>query len=555
MIRFRIHIVFSIVIAAMLSMWGCRGGDTDYRRTLLHAESITDSLPDSALAIVQSIPFDSIESDRLRALHSLVMAHAKYKLYIEEPADSLLMRAEEIFREENDKPRLMKILFLLAYRLNNWCEYSTSLTKALESRDIAKSLGNYEYQARASEQAGITLHNNCSFIHSLKLTKEAIDYYDKANMQRHKLFSLADCGKCYSNIRQDSLALELLDSICCLPGVHNDSVFMVYAYHSMIDPLIRLNKNREAANIIDSIYKYSSPLYLPELDYILKVELANDNLAKARELIDSIKLTQQDWDRNSGVLNSISLYLFKTGNSDSAYRISRMQSELQLSGLRRIMSQNLDKVCGDYSKSVLDAEVDRQVRRSHIFGGLLCAAVIILIVSVFIYRHRIRKRREAEFGYISRIKELCDDNEARLDSIFRNRIGILNGLCNEYFSERDAKDKIRAMTYRRVVQELQQFSSEESLKELERHIDERTNRLASKFAPFMKEKPVYRPMILFILAGLRPSAICMLCDLSRSNVYTMKFRLKEMILNSDSEDKSELLSALGIKSEEQPISH
>lgn len=105
------------------------------------------------------------------------------------------------------------------------------------------------------------------------------------------------------------------------------------------------------------------------------------------------------------------------------------------------------------------------------------------------------------------------------------------------------------MTYRRVVQELQQFSSEESLKELERHIDERTNGLASKFAPFMKEKPVYRPMILFILAGLRPSAICMLCDLSRSNVYTMKFRLKEMILNSDSEDKSELLSALGIKTD------
>lgn len=549
MIRFRIHIVFSIVMAAMLSMWGCRGGDTDYRRTLLHAESITDSLPDSALAIVQSIPFDSIKSDRLRALHSLVMAHAKYKLYIEEPADSIQMRAEEIFREENDKPLLMKILFLLAYRLNNWGEYSLSLTKALECRDIAIDLGNNEYRARACDQAAVVLSENYSFVHGFNLFKEASIFFDRANMQRHKLFSLADCGKCYSNLRQDSLALALLDSLSAIPGIRGDSVYMMAINRSRIDPLLYHGRNKEAADIVDSMYKYSTPKYEPDIRFILDVELANGDLVKSRELIDSITAIWPYWNKDARFLEALTIYLSKTGRADSACIVALQLAELQRSGLRRVMSQNLDKVCGDYSKSVLDAEVDRQVRRSHIFGGLLCAAVIILTVSVFIYRHRIQKRRDAEFGYISRIKELCDDNEARLDSIFRNRIGILNGLCNEYFSERDAKDKIRAMTYRRVVQELQQFSSEESLKELERHIDERTNGLASKFAPFMKEKPVYRPMILFILAGLRPSAICMLCDLSRSNVYTMKFRLKEMILNSDSEDKSELLSALGIKTD------
>lgn len=100
------------------------------------------------------------------------------------------------------------------------------------------------------------------------------------------------------------------------------------------------------------------------------------------------------------------------------------------------------------------------------------------------------------------------------------------------------------MIYRNTLKELQRFKSEENLNEIELIINQHMDGIASKFSPVITSDPKLRPMILFILAGLKPSAISMLCDISRSNVYTQKSRIKADICKMDIPDKAALINAL-----------
>lgn len=55
--------------------------------------------PDSALEILNNIDVDNLTSDRLKAMHALLLAHACYKKFIPLKSDSLLNFACIYFNE------------------------------------------------------------------------------------------------------------------------------------------------------------------------------------------------------------------------------------------------------------------------------------------------------------------------------------------------------------------------------------------------------------------------------------------------------------------------
>lgn len=539
-----IHIVFAIALTAMLALCTCGKRDREYEAELSRAEALTDSLPDTALAITGRIPLESIRSPRLRALHTLVKTEARYKLYIDSPDDSLLSLAAAEFRSLNDRPRLMRTLFQLSLCKYYLVKYTEAMTPALESRDIAIELGNDEYIARASNQAAIVLHNNCSFTHALELTNDAIRHFRLAGMPRHERFAAVARGQVYSNMRSDSNALRILDSLSTLPDIREDSTFIEYVYTSKIDPLLSLGRNKEAADVVDSMVKYATPRFGPDIRYVAAVELANGNTERAAPLLDSIISTQSDWQRDARVLEVLSSYLSMTGRPDSAFTVARQLADLELLGIRRLMTQNLDKICGDYSTAVQAKAARKQFNYSLSIAIALLSVICVLSITFFRHRRKMKKRLKEKCDSLARAKEICTSNSQRIWTTFNNRIATLNGICDQYYSERRSDDTIRKMIYRNTLRELQRFKTEENLNEIELIINQHMDGIASKFGPVIAADPKLRPMILFILAGLKPSAISMLCDISRSNVYTQKSRIKAVISKMDIPEKAVLINAL-----------
>lgn len=57
-------------------------GSGEARCSLAEAETIMNERPDSALAILESIPSSGLRSDRDRALHALLLTQARSKCYL-----------------------------------------------------------------------------------------------------------------------------------------------------------------------------------------------------------------------------------------------------------------------------------------------------------------------------------------------------------------------------------------------------------------------------------------------------------------------------------------
>ena len=73
---------YAILAALLLSIASCRRDNATLER-MRHAEAIMHTSPDSALAIIRSIPDSTLHSAEARALHALLLTQALDKNYLD----------------------------------------------------------------------------------------------------------------------------------------------------------------------------------------------------------------------------------------------------------------------------------------------------------------------------------------------------------------------------------------------------------------------------------------------------------------------------------------
>lgn len=66
-----------IALAALVMLLSCRHGHGPARALLDRAEALTPSRPDSALALLESIPATSLHPGEETALHALLLTQAR----------------------------------------------------------------------------------------------------------------------------------------------------------------------------------------------------------------------------------------------------------------------------------------------------------------------------------------------------------------------------------------------------------------------------------------------------------------------------------------------
>ena len=87
------------ILAALLT--ACTG-KTDYNTTLVQADSLMASRPDSALHMLQGISTKSLSTKADRAYHALLLTQARDKNYIRQTDDSLIQVAVRYYDTHED---------------------------------------------------------------------------------------------------------------------------------------------------------------------------------------------------------------------------------------------------------------------------------------------------------------------------------------------------------------------------------------------------------------------------------------------------------------------
>lgn len=129
----KLHISYITGLFLILSLSACRGGG--HRTTLLHqADSLMQAFPDSALAILQSIPHPEKLHGSDRADYAIFLTRAKTKMGVRESSDSLIRFAVDYYKNSWNNERKMQAYY---YR---GCVYRDMRCMDLAVKDFLQAL-------------------------------------------------------------------------------------------------------------------------------------------------------------------------------------------------------------------------------------------------------------------------------------------------------------------------------------------------------------------------------------------------------------------------------
>ena len=214
----------TIVIAFLLLLLlaGCRQQRAVSPR-LVELDSLIAVAPDSAAALLEAIPSDSLRDPDNRAYHALLLTQARYKAYIPATSDSAINIALAHYSEGGDYDRRIRSLIYKGCVMTELGQPDSAMHwfKAAEAAarpDDHANLGYVNYWMGRLYQS-----QNSDAINTIQKYQASVGHYAQCNDSSRMLFSLMEIGAVYRNENNDSalkyidlakrLALEIKDSL------------------------------------------------------------------------------------------------------------------------------------------------------------------------------------------------------------------------------------------------------------------------------------------------------------------------------------------------------
>ncbi|MDE6277686.1 MAG: hypothetical protein K2M06_06210 [Muribaculaceae bacterium] len=541
----------SFMVLVLLGLFGATGlfsckENGDYKR-LLHAEAILDSMPDSARSLLSGISYDKL-NNRSRALYTLVDAEIKYKSFVISTEDSLLRIAANTFDKLGDKDRLMRTLFQMSLNEYYALDYAEAILSATEAMHLANELNSHLYIARTCEQVATLYNNNFNFEDALPYILRTIEEYKLAGKERNLEYATVDKASILRNLKRYDEALGVLDSLSnIISSSNSDSSLIRYSSYAKLDLLTLKNDPKRVRAIADSIMRFTGPSSHVDAKYFISARVTCGDLDEAKRIIDSLRRHQPSWDRQARILKGIIDYNIAIGHTDSALEYSNMMIDLQQDGISRVFNGGLQKAQVSHLSTKYALAQEHNSAMRVVFFSVALSLIFIIGVIGYVFRLRMKRQKEIIDNKMGEISELFSSQNTRLAHLFSNRVEIINGICERYFTEKGVKDVMRAKLYREVCGELKKLNSTESVEEIVRFLNDTRNNIVMKLDEIPGIKDTSRIVAIFSILGLTPKAVSILCEISASNVYTLRSRLKDLIETSDSKNKRELIGALSLK--------
>lgn len=412
-----ITILAALLISAVtIAITGCGSSTVDPR--LLHAESIIEERPDSALAIVESIDTLSLASDRDKALYGLLLTQAHVKqnetftdtTFIEN-AISYFDRPTILPPSTIDLLRKMKALHYKAQIKFYRYEYYEAMPSALESAAIAEEYGDNLWKARTMEMLSDLVHKSLCHSQATEYAKKACLYYQMADKTDNHRFALCDLGTRYINEKKYKIGISLIDSIITLAkGMPVDSMLLSYAYHAIVPGYIETNQLDKATYIMRELPKLGKYNYIDAYLYInyASAELLCNNLDNVKPYLlmaDSIAYTNSDY----GMIANINrlMYLCK-GDYQNALIYTDSLLSIQNREITSLLNQSAITAQKDYYSHRAELSNAKSRRLSYLLILTIILTLSTLTIISLWYANRLKSKKIMIADQLNEIHKLND---------------------------------------------------------------------------------------------------------------------------------------------------
>ena len=518
-----------IALAALVMLLSCRHGQGAARALLDRAEALTPSRPDSALALLESIPATSLHPGEETALHALLLTQARYKCMYDETDDSLIRIATSWYDTHRDTRHRMLANFYLGYILMNRGSYGESVRHMLLAEDLATQLKDTFQMAMANRCLEMLNNNSKNYANALGYAKKTYELMKESRgMDCYTLEAMGELALSYNNAGNPSEACRIAGTIIDSAILMNDTVLMLTGLR------VKATSQMQAKQYGRAIGSYRNVISLrPDAvaendlyNYIFCALMNND-----KALADSIVMNFGECSETEVVPD---LYWIEKGNISKAYQSALNQVSFYDEEFKRMAIQEVSWADSEYHRRKVDEAIAQRNRMTIyiiVIGCVLFSAVIYILAMT-----KIRKARTLELMAV--INSLSAEKNILIEKHFQRT----NQLC-DHLHAKSAKIDIDSLK-NQLKSDLRDFCGESDDELLASANLKHPDMLARFDIEFKDMNPNDRRLFIYHLCGFSSMTMSVFFGCNIQSVYTRKSRLKSKISESESPHKDEYLKIL-----------
>lgn len=547
-------IIIVIFISVMGLLSGCHHTPDE---RLLHAESIMEEHPDSALMILEDIDVSNLITEEDAALYGLLLTQARYKNFIDEVNDSIIRKSAYYFTNNENYEYASRALFLMGMIQmgdNKLGEAFVSLSKGM---DMAKEHMFYMWEGQCARGLFMLYGHLLDSSSQLRYAEIAYDAFSKANYKDWKEYALYDMAISYNNNGKYEKAYSVTQDLMDGFEESGDSLLLEESTHLM--GLITFN----LGNHYESLKYYAvafnlNPNVLTENDkkniYYSRYVVGPDTIsAEIKKLIDEIGSTN-DYQYPYAILA-------KDGKYEEAYKNLELYKEEQDSIIDIVLKNNVSEFSNQYEENQARLEETKKRNERIVISALFIFFLMFVVILFLTLKVKLSNREARIANLMSNVESLKNDLQEQINQKTQERVSNrlsekpyiqllsetyseANDLCDKYYQYAGMKTH-NSVSMGEINNTIRNFTDAQYLAEIEKYVDEISTGLYSSFKREMYSmKEDSRRVFLYYLLGFSPRSISVLMNLRLDAVYNKKSRIKSAIVRSNASRKDEYLKIL-----------
>ena len=396
----RLPVVILLVVAVLVTVVAGCGGMRRHDARLAAADSLMQSDPDSALAIVEGVCRDSLASEGDRAYRDLLLTQARYRCYIPATSDSDISRALAWYRvHDGEREKLTRALI-----------YKGAVMEELSHPDSAML---YYKQAEATAAPDdyfnlgyvnmriVSLYQNQLSVDSslIPRIKEAIYCFEQINDTNYLISCYGHLGVIYGINNADSTEYCLMQAIELAKAFNPEKQYtfksklagIYYYYH---------HDYHRAKNLAMDVF-YNGRSFSLENQFYYYAVLSYLRLG----MIDSAKLVLEATPPPACAVDSMNWFemVAKVSKAQSSFAEYEkdicMSNDAQVRILSDRKGAELKKAESEYHRAQAESQAKTESHNKLILAITLS---IVLIITALLAWLTMKLRRDVSNAYIER---------------------------------------------------------------------------------------------------------------------------------------------------------
>ena len=539
--------IIALSLASVFLLSSCASRQTTAR--LDDVETYIQSRPDSALATLRAIDTTTLTSRSLRAHYALLLATALDKNWIDTTDVNVVMPAVAYYDKHGTDDQKMRAHYYLGRIQQN-------------GRDPNSAIISFTLAERASEGSEddgfkglieMALADIYRKAHLMEKARDCIEsgaeHFRKANDTAHYNLTSGLLAICYQEMREwetaDSLYRDGIER-----AVNDTSAMRMILAHYAAFKVIQPDADPKGAiSLLTRLYsEYKQPL--PPKEYSIYA-YASDLLGDHKTCDAMLKVLRNlPEERRKDSRYCEYLIAKSRGDYEQAVDLATAIYGEQDKKVDQLLNNSVTQVLqnyfqNQYAKTEQRAQILRLVFAVAILSLLLLLGLIVFMVN----RKREKERLAADLlrQSNSELKEQYKSLQQSYANLFKDQFDAVNELCKTYLKTQGKTEETRKTAIYGKVKDIIAFIGEDKKQhalfeeQINRDLDDIVAHLKADLGNVSDEDSRF---ICYTIAGFDTNIVATLLNLSVSNVYTKRSRLRERIRKLDSPHKEQYLRVI-----------